>query len=134
MAKLSKVKVDPKAEIDGVWCEYVLDIRVKIARIGNREYDAAIRSMSKPYTKGFRADRVPDEAMQDIVKKAVAKHIVKDWENIEDDDGSLIPYSPEAALEIFQNDEYRDFYKFVLACGNDAELFRRENMEEAKGN
>jgi len=38
------------------------------------------------------------------------------------------------ALELFKDDANRDFYKFILSVANDAESFRRESLEEAKGN
>lgn len=134
MAKLSKIQLDPKAQVEGVWINYVLDIDVKIANMGNVEYDSAIRRLSKPFTRGFRADRIPDDVMQDITMKAVAEYIVKDWKNIEDDKGKPIKYSPKKALELFKDPANRDFYKFIIASANDIELFRLENLEDAKGN
>lgn len=134
MAKIGKIQVDPKAELEGVWIPFALDIEIKVARLGNKNYDAAIRGMSKPYTTGFRVDKIPDGVMEDITKKAIAEHVIKGWKNLEDDKGKPIKFSSKKALELFNDDANRDFYKFVISAANDAETFRRESMEEARGN
>ena len=133
MAKIGKIQVDPKAELEGVWIPFALDIEIKVARLGNKHYDAAIRRMSKPFTQGFRAEKIPDGVLEEITKKALAAHVIKGWRNLEDDKGKPIKFSAKKALELFQDDANRDFYKFVVAAANDAETFRRENMEEARG-
>lgn len=134
MAKIGQIQVDPKAELEGVWIPFALDIEIKVARLGNKRYDAAIRSMSKPFTQGFRAEKIPDGVLEEITKKALAAHVIKGWRNLEDDKGKPIKFSAKKALELFQDDANRDFYKFVISAANDAETFRRENLEEAKGN
>lgn len=134
MAKIGKLQVDPKAELEGVWVHYVLDVSLKIARMGNREYDAAVRRMNKPYAKGFRAGNMPDEVLQDITMRAVAETVIKGWKNLEDDKGKPIKFSSKKALELFKKPENRKFYKDVVSLANDEESFQRESLEDAKGN
>lgn len=134
MAKLGKIQVDPDKQNNGVWVPYVLDIEVKVARMGNREYEADVRRASKPYTKGFRADKIPDSILEKITMKAVSKWIIKDWRGLEDDKGKKIPFSQKKALEFFEDDQYRDFYKFILSTANDADLYLREVQGDSEKN
>ena len=132
MGKLSKVKTDSKKEIEGIWEDYEEGIRLKIARMGNPLYDEEIYRLSKPVLK--RSREIPADELERISKQAVAKYILVDWENIEDDDGNEIPYSSEKALEYFNDHDLRGFYRDIILIANDRNRFRREFIEEAVKN
>jgi hypothetical protein len=134
MVKLSAIKSDPELEREGVWQDYELGIRVKVARMGNQAFDECVRKLSEPHLSGFRRNKLPSEVLERITKQAVARHILLGWEGIDGEDGKPLPYSEETALEILNDPALADFYKFVLLAANEAELFRRKDMEEAAGN
>jgi recombinational DNA repair protein RecT len=72
------------------------------------------------------------EDMEKMAQKAVAKHVIQGWENLEDETGNAIAFSSDKALELFQ--KYPDFYNIVKDVAGEAEIFRTDEMEEAAGN
>ena len=133
MVKLSAVKTDPDRESGGVWVDWEMGISLKIARIGNEKFDAMVRKLSEPHLRSLRQDP-NDEKMEEVTRKAVAKHILVGWKNIEDDDGSPLAYSAKRSRDLLTDPALRDLYKFVLITANNAELYRREIDEESVGN
>lgn len=133
MAKLSTIKID-NDKASGIWVEYSLDIKLKIASLRNKGYQAFIRKEGKEYQVQIAHGVLNDEALEPIFIRALAKHVLVDWKNIEDDDGSPIPYSQEKAEEILANPEYRDLLDFVMATAQDRERYRVEVDEAIEGN
>jgi len=72
------------------------------------------------------------EDMEGLAKKAVAKHIIQGWENLEDESGVLISFSNDKALELF--DKYPDFYNIVKEVSAEAEIFRTDDVEASAKN
>lgn len=127
--RISKIKTDLAAETNGVWVPYEGGSRLLIARIGNPEYEQAVLKLSEPYGQGFRQDA---DAMRQVTREAMARHILLGWEGIEDDDGVSIPYSFETALKFLT--EYRDFYRHVMTEAMNRENFRVKQRQDVVGN
>jgi hypothetical protein len=121
-----------KTTTEGVWVDCGGDLRLKVARMGNPAYEEEIRKLAKPFMRQMRLGTMSMEDMEGLAMKAVAKHIIQDWENLEDDSGEPIQFSKDKALELFN--EYRDFYNIVKEVASEAEIFRSDEMEEAAGN
>jgi hypothetical protein len=60
----------------------------------------------------------------------MAKFVLLDWKNIQDDDNKDVPYSKEMALKWLT--EHSDFYRLVLDLSQDAGLYRDD--EGSAGN
>ena len=133
MVKLSAIKTNPDLENKGVWVEWELGVQLLIARIGNKAFDEMMRRLSEPHLKTIRAD-AGDKKMEDITKKALAKHILLGGKGIEDDDGKALKYTPEQALTFFNDDSLRDLYKFVLITANESARYRAELDEDGAKN
>tara|TARA_Y100000310_G_C20478150_1_gene713421 strand:- start:247 stop:714 length:468 start_codon:yes stop_codon:yes gene_type:complete len=125
--KINKLKTTSQ----GVWVDCGQGLKLKVARLGNPTYEEELRKLGKPYMRQMRLGTMNVEDIENLAKKAISKHIIQGWENLEDDDGP-IEFSPEKALELFN--EYPDFYTLVKDVSNEAELFRTDEMEEAAGN
>lgn len=134
MAKLSEISTDPKLEKDGVWLDYAVGIRVKVSRLDNPEYREHLATALKPYRTNVKQGKVDPEAIAKDVKRVRAEYILRDWMNIEDEDGKPIPYSPEKAFEVFMDPKFHDFYEFVIGCSEQAANFRLEVIQEELGN
>jgi hypothetical protein len=134
MAKLSSIKTDLSKVADGVWVTYGdTDIELLIASTESRPYKRARDRLMKPHLRQVRK-RMTGEEILDVIKPAVAKHILLDWRNLQDDDGQLISYSPEKAMEFFENPALGDFYTFILEVAGETAMFRQQDLEDAAGN
>lgn len=136
--KISKMKFDKARESGGVWCDFDVHpdpakiCRVKIARIHTPQYDDTMRKLSKPYQKLILDGSIPTEVLNEIQCRAAAQCLVKDWVNVEDDNGNPVPFSKENAYEIMSSAQ--QFFKTVMDFAAQNELFRLDVVEEAQGN
>lgn len=136
MAKLSSIASDPTLENNGVWRTYPgTDIKVLVARLGNPDYERHAKSLRRHKRAQAAADgTLSEREAKDAIAPAVAKHILKGWENLQDDTGADIPYSEAEAIKLLCNDDYHDFYTWVLKVAQDSDAYRREAEAAAKGN
>lgn len=121
-----------KTTSEGVWVDCGADLHLKVARLGNPAYEDALRKAGKPFMRQMRLGTMKIEQMEKLAMKCVADHVLQDWKGLEEDDGTVIPFSSKKALEIFE--EYPEFYTIVKDVSGEAELFRNDEMEEASGN
>lgn len=126
MAKLKTLKLNPDAVTEGVWCDWILGVKVKIARTGTPEYNTFIQKLMVEQVKSEE-----DVDTDEVIRKAVARHVIKDWSGIEDDDGTELSYSPEKAYELISDPALSDLYEFVMRMASDRSRFR--NQEELEG-
>lgn len=129
---LDSLKTNLESEVGGVWFDYPgTPIKLKIARAGNIEFDKEFRKI----LKGTRMSILEIETDAfDLQKLAVAKHILIDWKGVIDEDGSLVIYDSDKGLEMFNDDEFYSFYKFVLRCSESSEKFSFGAEETILGN
>lgn len=132
MAKISRFATDPNKELTGVWLPMGGGIEVLVARLGNPEFNAFVTRTGKALGPGVRSGNVDPKDAEDLTKRAVAKHVLLGWKNLEDDDDQPIPFSSEKALEIFN--EFPEFFRSVMNLASDVDNFRRDVVEAAKGN
>lgn len=124
-------QTDEKAEEEGVWIPLSSSARLKIARLTNPKYQAALKRLSKPYIKpGMRMRDLDDEVYEDITRQAVAEAILLDWEGIEKD-GQPLPYSKQEALAAIK---MKDFYELVITASGNMETFRVARLAELEKN
>lgn len=130
--KLSKIKKDTVAAESGVWINKVLDdLDVKICSAGNSKYLNILRQLMKPYQRSYKS--MDDSVFLEIQNKAIAKHILVDWRNLQDDEGNEIPYSEQKAYELLQDPENEEFRKLIVSLSEESEVFRKEALEDLAG-
>lgn len=134
MANINAVKTDITKETEGVWEEFILGIKVKVARSRNSRYQEVLRARVDPLKKGIREDSVSIEDLNDILLEVRAETILLDWENIEDKDGNSIPYSKEQAIKFFKDPELKDFYIFIVAVSESSEAYKKDLIKDAEKN
>lgn len=134
MACIDKIKTDLQKETQGVWIDFEVGIRLKIARARNPASRELMRKLTEPHRKTIRDGGMELEVLEDLQRQIRAKTILLDWENIEDVTGKTIEYSPEQALEFFNDLELRDFYTFVILQSENMENFKKELVKESEKN
>jgi hypothetical protein len=134
LAKLSSVKIDPELADKGVWIPYREDIEFKIASLKSKAYSDFMRKAGRQRQKGFRKKDLRPDEVEPLMKKGLARFCLLDWKNIEDEDGTPIPYSAEQAEEWLSDPELVEMYEFVLECARDISLYQNEIKEDEKGN
>jgi len=134
MGSLSKFRLDKDKSTEGIWVKFMADIEVKIARMYNPEFNKYYAEISEPYLNQIRRKTADKDTKSDLIKDAVAHCIIKDWKNIEDENGKPIKYSPEKALEIISDEANVIFYDFVLDIANSFYLFFEQQKEQAVKN
>jgi len=133
MADINAIKVDLKKEIEGVWVDFILGIRLKIARARNVKYTELLQKLLDPYRKDIRENKVKAEDFANILLEVRAKTILLDWENIEEE-GKTIPYSAKKAIEYFKNPELKDFYDFVVGVSENADEYKKDLIKDSEKN
>ncbi len=127
--KISKIKRDINAVVDGIWVTRVIDdLDVKVASTDSRKYTDSLRVALKPYQRNLK--NMENDQFAQIQNKCVAKYILLDWKNLVGDDGVEIPYSSEKALELLNDPEMADFRETILNLSSEQELFRKEALAE----
>jgi hypothetical protein len=134
MGKLSQFRLDGDKSIEGVWHKFAAGIEIKIARMHNPEFDKYYAEISESHLGDLRRRSVDAELRTELMKKAVARCIIRDWRNIEDDNGKAIKYTPEKAYEIISDPANLLFYEFVLDASLSVNSFFEEQKEQAEKN
>lgn len=130
--RFSKFKTDSTKEEEGVWVDYESGFRVKIARIGNPKFKEFMLKKSKPHMRKLQSGNIDNDLADGLMKEAIARTILVDWEGLLDDQDQPIPFSQETALDLMK--ESNDFYQEIFQMANERELFQIEDLEGAKGN
>ena len=129
MAKITQIMADMEKVENGQWVPYAAGVKLLIANINNSRYREARQIILQPHRRALRGGNLSSDDILDLLKPAVAKHILLGWKNLEDDKGKPIAYSATKALEFFENPALADLYNFVLEVAGEVEFFR---MESAK--
>lgn len=125
--------MDRKKEKDGVGIQFGASFKVLIARAGgaNDDFKKAIEELTRPFRRMIVNDMLPVELENQIMHKAYATTIVRDWEGCVDE-GEELPFSVENCIAMF--DKWPEFYEFVRAESNRTANFRAAAIEADAGN
>lgn len=122
---LKITNIDKSKETEGVWEDYC-GVSLKIARQNNPNFlkflkDAAKKQGRRPFHK------LPKRKQSEILKEAIAETILVDWEDliIQKEE---IPYTPENALELINNDE--ECLNFITDVSMKMDNYIQEAEEE----
>lgn len=117
--------VDDELAEQGKWFEAGPEARLKIASVKNEDFLNYVREHSVSEEQIV----TDDDSDEDFGLHAVAKYLLKDWENVKVD-GEEVDYSVEKAKELFQ--EYPEFADLVLRKARNNQNFQDD--EETKEN
>ena len=122
---------DKTAEQEGVWEPLADGIEIKVARIGNPNYQRIWEREIKPYRAQVDRGLMADEKMSEIIIKVLAEAVLLDWKSIEYG-GKKLVHNRENAIRILT--EVPDFRADVMFLANQQASFRAEEIEEAEKN
>lgn len=122
---------DPNLERDGVEVELDDGAFITVRRTNNEEFGKYLRALRKPHERRIQRGRMDQKILDNLTRKAVAKHVLIGWRGIEVD-GKAVKYSPEKAEELMK--QFEDFQEDVLTAANSSETFRAEVTEENEKN
>ncbi len=116
---------DVKKETEGVWVDIGDGMRLKIARLGNKNYTSRFQELLRPYRAQARAGTLAQDLAEKLYNDALAETILVGWEGIELD-GETLTYSRENALRLIQ--ELPDFKTTVTEIANTMEAYREADI------
>jgi len=132
MADIKKMfGTDPEKEVNGVWQNLGEEVRVLVARLGNKKYNDYVAKLMKPYRRQMRRGTLKDEIVESSINKALSKYILLGWEGLEQH-GTPLAYSSEEALRVLE--EFPEFREQVMEMANELESFQAEEDEESEKN
>lgn len=106
----------------GTWVE-IFGAQWKVARAGNPEYEQALED------SGYR--RTDDPAKkQRALYTAIAEGVLKDWQDVVDENGTDIPYTTANAVEVLL--ENPDLVGELLREANTLSNYRRDDVAAQK--
>jgi hypothetical protein len=126
--KFSQFKTDKTLEVEGVWVKLDESSAIKVARMNNPKMQAFVRKRSRITRRGAGAPDIPD----DVIIEGMSQFVLIDWEGMQDDTGTDLPYSNAAAYRVLK--EISDFRSLVIDLSQNMETFRAEAIEEDTGN
>lgn len=115
-----------KLKDEGVWEEFG-GARWLIGRAGSTEWLKAQEHFEKPFKKKIAKDTLSATAKRDINLKSLARSILLDWKDVEED-GKAIPYSEEIAVEMLKDDP--ELLEFIMDVALDNDNFKAEQAEK----
>ena len=80
---------------------------------------------------GTRGD-IPDELIDEVTNRCVAKTVLLGWRNLEDDDGNPIEYSHEKALELLRDPTLMVFKEFVEGEARALDHFKEDSDDDTE--
>lgn len=127
-------RTDPDKSRRGTPIELEGGVRVFIARARIRLWRARVRELLEPHRKELRAGTLPLDVLTRIEGEAAADTLIRGWEGLTDDDGDVVPYSPEKARELMTDPRYERFQDLIIGEAEHLENFRAEVGEQSLGN
>lgn len=121
---------------DGVWinCDEIdtdeaFMLKVRYLKISsNPDYAKCITRLTKPYR---RHGELSYELQASIAMRAFCKVILVDWKNAYDDEGNVIPFNEQNAIDLME--DFPDLYEFISTEAADPNNFDQPSMEDDEG-
>jgi len=141
---------DTVAEQEGVELDYGA-FRVTIARAGgaNKSYERLLEVLTKPYRRAIQLETLDPKISEKIMKEAMAKAIILNWEvlvdaegnpdpegqdwkqGVEDPDtGELLPFTWENVFTVLKHPEIQNLYNDLRIQSGKEALFLQTRREE----
>lgn len=104
-------------------------ISFRVARAGGRNtaYLTYLENKLKPHRRLIQMDTMDQKLFESIVLDAFSTTVVLGWEGVEDRNGNPIPYTPNNAINLFN--DLPDLYKDLQEQSMKVALFRNEVLD-----
>jgi len=137
LSKLKKAYGQDQTKVnEGVWFDssMIPGLSMKIAKVGNTEYEKLLRKLYKPYRKTLQKGKDLDTSITDnIMAEVIANTIVLDWKGMPGEEGD-VPFSVEECMNLVLDPELREFKEEILEFADDSARYELEMDEETEKN
>lgn len=139
MSVYGQFQMDPAKENGGV--PYIMSPNkdktvpvVILARASksNRDYQKMLDERTRPYRRQIQLKQFDGELAESIYQEVFIATCVKGWDNIQNRKGESIPFSMDAAKQLFA--DLPDLYDEWQEASNDASRYRMGEQEADAGN
>jgi len=137
MASLSQFSVDVQRVDEGVWYEVpgADGLRLLIRSTRSKAYKAEqAKQMRELRSVANRNPNLGIEMAQKIANACIAKASLLGWENLLDETGQPLPYTPETCKRVMTERKYEPFQDLVRECVGEIDNQMMEAVEEVSGN
>jgi len=125
----------PAAAAEGVWQDLKNGIRVRVRYEQSVPVQETARLLDKKYRSILLTEGgLPPEIQLKRDAELCATAILTDWEGVTEDDGTVIPFSPAKARELFLDPTLGDFLRDVIYASRVSENFRAAEQAALSGN
>jgi len=128
MAKLSALRTDLNASNDGVLTT-IDGVKVVVAKWNNKEHQKFIREFGKQNGTAMQSGAMSDERSDYLFAEHYI-HIVKDFPELEEDDGTKIEFSQKLVVDLARNEQYLDFFAKIERFSKNDLNYRVENVKK----
>lgn len=142
--KLSDLKANLKAEVEGEWVdapELGLDeatgepVAFLVRSLHYPPYKMAIAEAQLRLGRRYPGSQLPPPEIEAVENGRLrAKHLLLGWRGIEDDAGGALAFSPETAMNLLTDPEYRPVSDAVFACARVVGTRRADQQQAVAGN
>lgn len=139
MSLFASFKTNTNLEKTGILLNYGKtadgrNINIRVARSGgsNTAYAKRMEVAARPHRRAMQTETIDAQLLVELVRKVFCETVVLGWENVEDEEGNPIEFSPKAAEELFI--KLPDLYADVSESAGRAALFREAIREADSGN
>jgi len=122
---------DTDLETEGVWVEYKNGTRLKLARLGNPNFQRLYNAKMKPFVRRQRQGDLDPQIELEVSCDCLAKTVITDWEGFTKNKKAL-KYTPAVGKELLMRS--MDFRADVTAMSDSQENYRAANFEDAEKN
>jgi hypothetical protein len=133
--KISQLEVDQKIVEEGHWVSNIPEltgVRLKVRGSSNKDWRRMAQRLINAVPRKLRANGMLDPDEADKISATILLHTgLLDWEGIENDDGTPIPYDKKKAAQYLTGERFRAGVQF--ACDQVAQGIEDE-VEEIAGN
>lgn len=136
--KLSDLKVDPDRIEQGAWIDNIPEmgeLRLKVRGINNSDYRRMQSKLLAAVPRQKRLGGFMDPEEQDrVISMCLHATVLLDWDGIQAEDGTPIPYSKELAKDLMTMPEFQRIRTAVLYAANQVAEERAIDTEVLVGN
>ena len=125
---------DKALEDGGAWVDLGEGASIKVARVGNKNYNQLFQRRVKQSRINLNINPLPEDVSQKfeaIIVEAMAETILLGWNGMQED-GVEIPYSKENAIKLLT--DYKDFRDIVVEHAKNMDTFRSQEIADTEKN
>lgn len=135
--KISERRIDLQKREQGAWVGDIPEwqgVRFKVRGVGNKDWARLEARLINAVPRQQRINGLEPKERDRINALLLSETSLMDWEGLEDDNGTPLPFSKELAVQYLTNPEYEPFRQAVMLAANIVADRDRGEVEAIAGN